>query len=327
MKFTVLCGSRTIQHHQTMTIVAPLDWGLGHATRCVPIVNDCLARGEQVLLAADGAALAFLRVEFPNLQWVRLKGYRMRYFWPLPLALALQVPFFGVSILLEHWRLQRIIKRMGVSRVISDNRYGLWSRNADCTIITHQLYIQLPPCLRLFKKPLHAFTARLLRRFAHIWVPDYADAQKSLSGALSHGGALDAAVEYIGPLSRFLADSMDEPSLPVPQVLVVLSGPGRQKKMFTKRILRRLNGVAKRILVVGAEPNLKYQITNGNTLVVNHLSTQELNSLLKLAPHVIARSGYTTIMDLHRIGRRAILFPTKGQWEQEYLAKRWRNGQ
>ena len=251
----------------------------------------------------------------------------MRYFWPLPLALALQMPFFGVSILLEHWRLQRIIKRMGVSRVISDNRYGLWSRRADCTIITHQLYIQLPQWLKLLEKPLHAFTARLLRRFAHIWVPDYADAPKSLSGALSHGGALDAAVEYIGPLSRFTADTMDEPSLPVPQVLVVLSGPGRQKKMFTKRVLHRLNGVAKRILVVGAEPNLKYQITNGNALVINHLSTQELNSLLKLAPHVIARSGYTTIMDLHRIGRRAILFPTKGQWEQEYLAKRWRNGQ
>ncbi len=310
-----------------MTLIAPLDWGLGHATRCVPIINECLAKGEKVVIAADGAAAAFLKQEFPNLMHIRLKGWRMRYFWPLSLALALQVPFFGVSILLEHWRLQQIIKRMGVSRVISDNRYGLWSRRADCTIITHQLYIQLPQWLKLLEKPLHAFTARLLRRFAHIWVPDYADAQKSLSGALSHGGAMDAAVEYIGPLSRFSADTMDEPSLPVPQVLVVLSGPGRQKKMFTKRILRRLNGVAKRILVVGAEPNLKYQITNGNALVVNHLSTQELNSLLKLAPHVIARSGYTTIMDLHRIGRRAILFPTKGQWEQEYLAKRWRNGQ
>lgn len=309
-----------------MTLIAPLDWGLGHATRCVPIINECLAKGEKVVIAADGAAAAFLKQEFPNLTHIRLKGWQMRYFWPLPLALAIQMPFFAVSILLEHWRLQQIIKRMGVSRVISDNRYGLWSRRADCTIITHQLYIQLPPCLRLSKKPLHAFTARLLRRFAHIWVPDYAEVQKSLSGALSHGGALDAAVEYIGPLSRFSADSMDEPSLPVPQVLVVLSGPGRQKKMFTKRILRRLNGVAKRILVVGAEPNLKYQITNGNALVVNHLSTQELNSLLKLATHVIARSGYTTIMDLHRIGRRAILFPTKGQWEQEYLAKRWRNG-
>ena len=245
----------------------------------------------------------------------------MRYFWPLPLALALQMPFFGVSILLEHWRLQRIIKQMGVSRVISDNRYGLWSRNADCTIITHQLYIQLPPCLRLLNKPLHSFTARLLHRFKRILVPDFADAQKSLSGALSHGGALDAEVEYIGPLSRFTPDCMDEPALPVPDVLVVLSGPGRQKRRFANHVLRRLRGEAKRILVVGAEPNLKYQKTIGNVLTVNHLPTAELNSLLLLSPHIIARSGYSTIMDLHSIGRHAILFPTKGQWEQEYLAE------
>lgn len=310
-----------------MTLIAPLDWGLGHATRCVPIINECLAKGEKVIIAADGAAAAFLKQEFPNLTHIRLKGWRMRYFWPLPLALALQIPFFGVSILLEHWRLQRIIKRMGVSRVISDNRYGLWSRDIDSTIITHQLYIQLPQWLKLFEKPLHAFTARLLCHFDRIWIPDYADAQKSLSGALSHGGAMDAEVEYIGPLSRFTADTMDEPSLPVPQVLVVLSGSGRQKRRFAKLILNHLKGSAKRILVVGAEPNLKYQITDGGVLIINHLPSQELNSLLKLAPHVIARSGYTTIMDLHRIGRCAILFPTKGQWEQEYLVKRWRNGQ
>ena len=310
-----------------MTLIAPLDWGLGHATRCVPIINECLAKGEKVIIAADGAAAAFLKSEFPNLTHIRLKGWRMRYFWPLPLAIFLQLPFFGISILLEHKRLQRIIKQNGISRVISDNRYGLWSRNADCTIITHQLYIQLPHWLKPFEKPLHAFTARLLRRFAHIWVPDYADAPKSLSGALSHGGALDVKVEYIGPLSRFTADCMNEPALPVPTVLVVLSGPGRQKQRFAKRVLKHLKGTAKRILVVGAEPNLKYQVTDGNALIVNHLPTAELNALLKLAPHVIARSGYTTIMDLHRIGRRAILFPTKGQWEQEHLAKRWRNGQ
>ena len=310
-----------------MTLIAPLDWGLGHATRCVPIINDCLAKGEKVIIAADGAAAAFLKSEFPNLTHIRQKGYKMRYFWPLPLAIFLQLPFFGISILLEHWRLQRIIKQNGINRVVSDNRYGLWSRNVDCTIITHQLYIQLPPWLKLFERPLHAFTARLLRRFNHICVPDYAEAERSLSGALSHGGALDAEVEYIGPLSRFTADCMAEPSLPVPTVLVVLSGPGRQKQRFTKLVLKHLKGTAKRILVVGAEPNLKYQVTDGNTLIVNHLPTQELNSLLKLAPHVIARSGYTTIMDLHRLGRRAILFPTKGQWEQEYLLKWGRSRQ
>ena len=306
-----------------MTLVAPLDWGLGHATRCVPIINQLLASGEQVLLAADGAALAFLRSEFPDLQWTRLKGYKMRYFWPLPLAIFLQLPLFGISILLEHRRLKRLLKQHNISRIISDNRYGLWHRSIDSTIITHQLYIQLPRYLRFLQKPLHSFTARLLRRFSHIWVPDYADSEKSLSGALSHGGALDAKVEYIGPQSRFTADCMAEPSLPVPSVLVVLSGPGRQKRRFAKRVLKHLKGTAKRILVVGAEPNLKYQVTDGNVLIVNHLPTQELNSLLKLAPHIIARSGYSTIMDLHRLGRRAILFPTKGQWEQEYLAE-WR---
>lgn len=302
-----------------MTLVAPLDWGLGHATRCVPIINECLAKGEKVIIAADGAAAAFLKSEFPNLTHIRLKGWRMRYFWPLPLAIFLQLPLFGVSILLEHSRLKRLVKQYNISHIISDNRYGLWSRNADCTIITHQLYIQLPRWLKPFERPLHAFTAHLLRRFNHIWVPDYADAEKSLSGALSHGGALDADVEYIGPQSRFIADCMNEPALPVPTVLVVLSGPGRQKQRFAKRVLKHLKGTAKRILVVGAEPNLKYQVTDGNTLIVNHLPTRELNSLLLLSPHIIARSGYTTIMDLHRLGRHAILFPTKGQWEQEYL--------
>ena len=307
-----------------MTLIAPLDWGLGHATRCVPIINECLAKGEKVIIAADGAAAAFLKSEFPNLTHIRLKGWRMRYFWPLPLAIFLQLPFFGISILLEHWRLQRIIKQNGINRIVSDNRYGLWSRNADCNIITHQLYIQLPRWLKPFERLLHSLTARMLRRFSHIWVPDYADAENSLSGALSHGGALDAEVEYIGPLSRFTADCMNEPALPVPTVLVVLSGPGRQKRLFAKRVLKHLIGTAKRILVVGAEPNLKYQVSGGNALIVNHLPTTELNALLKLAPHVIARSGYTTIMDLHQIGRRAILFPTNGQWEQEYLAKRYR---
>ncbi len=302
-----------------MTLVAPLDWGLGHATRCVPIINQLLTNGEQVLLAADGAALAILQHEFPNLQWVRLKGYRMRYFWPLPLAIMLQMPMFGISILLEHKRLRRLIKQYNINRIISDNRYGLWHRNIDSTIITHQLYIQLPRPLRFLQKPLHSFTARLLRNFNNIWVPDYAEVERSLSGALSHGGKLDNKVEYIGPQSRFSADCMAEPSLPVPSVLVVLSGPGQQKHRFAKLVLKHLKGTAKRILVVGAEPNLKYQVNDNNVLIVNHLPTQELNSLLLLSPHVIARSGYTTIMDLHCIGRRAILFPTKGQWEQEYL--------
>lgn len=306
-----------------MILVSPLDWGLGHATRCVPIISKCLADGSQVLVATSGNALSFLRQEFPNVKCINLKGYRMRYAGGrlLPFVIMMQMPLFCLGIWLEHIRLRRIIKDYGVSRVISDNRYGLWNKSVESIIITHQLYIQLPKWLSPFSKPLHSFTAHLLHRFNKIWVPDYADAKVSLSGALSHGGKLDSEVSYIGPLSRF-STTVGPVDIDVPDVLLLLSGPGRQKHTFAKQVLNGLQNTQKRILVVSAEPKLKYEITNGNILTVNHLSTEKLNYLLLFTPQIIARAGYSTIMDLHILGKEATLVPTQGQWEQEYLAKR-----
>lgn len=304
-----------------MTLISPLDWGLGHATRCVPIINDCIKKGEPVILATDGQALSFLQQEFPNQKCIRLKGYSMKYAGGrlLPFVIMLQLPFFALSICLEHRRLKRIIRTYGIDKVISDNRYGLWDKNVQSIIVTHQLYIQLPKWLNAFKRPLHVFTAHLLHRFNEIWVPDYADASKSLSGALSHNGALDNEVRYIGPLSRFTDDVKCEDAK-VPDVLLLLSGPGRQKRVFAKQMLKKLQNSKKSILVAGAEPNQKYQITNGNILAVSHISTQKLNYLLLSTPQIIARSGYSTIMDLHILRREAMLYPTPGQWEQEYLS-------
>lgn len=307
-----------------MILISPLDWGLGHATRCVPIIKNCLANGEKVLLATSGNALSFLQQEFPNVQCINLKGYRMRYAGGrlLPFVIMSQMPLFWAGIWLEHIRLHRIIKRYGVSKVISDNRYGLWSKSVESIVITHQLYIQLPKWLSPFRRPLHLFTAHLLHRFNKIWVPDYADAGKSLSGALSHGGGLDSEVSYIGPLSRF-GKNVDSVDIDVPDVLLLLSGPGRQKHTFAKQVLAGLQNSQKRILVVSAEPKLKYEVGNDNILTVNHLSTEKLNYLLLFTPQIIARAGYSTIMDLHSLDRVATLVPTPGQWEQEYLAKRY----
>lgn len=307
-----------------MTLVSPLDWGLGHATRCVPIINDCIRNGEQVLLASDSQALAFLKQEFPSAKCIRLKGYRMRYAGGrlLPFVIMAQLPLFGFSILLEHIRLRKIINDYAVNRVISDNRYGLWCKSAESIIITHQLYIQLPKYLSIFRKPLHLFTAHLLHKFNKIWVPDYADANESLSGRLSHGGALDNSVSYIGPLSRF-EKSVKCENIDAPDVLILLSGPGKQKRQFAKQMLKSLQNSKKRILIAGAEPEQKYQIAKDNILTVSHISTSVLNDLLLSTPQIIARAGYSTIMDLHKLGRTAQLYPTPGQWEQEYLAKRY----
>jgi len=307
-----------------MTLVAPLNWGLGHATRCVPIINKLVSQGQQVIIAADGAALAFLSQEFPNLPTIRLSGYKMRYFGGrlLPLALFLQMPLFAFSILIEHWRLKAIVSRFGIQRVVSDNRYGLWNKNTENIIVTHQLYIQLPYYLKFLQKPLHSLTQRLLSRFNQIWVPDYADESVSLSGALSHGGRLDSEVRYIGPQSRFNLDAGSDATCPIPDLLLMLSGPGRQKKRFAKQVTGNPEHKGNFIMIVGAEPEADYQIRTGNVLKINHLPTPELNRLLLLSPQIIARSGYSTIMDLHVLKRTATLVATPGQWEQIYLCNR-----
>lgn len=305
-----------------MTLVAPLNWGLGHATRCVPIIHKLIASGEQIIIAADGVAFSFLQQEFPNLKIIRLRGYQMHYAFGrfLPIALMLQMPLFGVGILLEHRRLQKIVKQYSITKVISDNRYGLWNKNTENVIITHQLYIQLPKYLKFLQKPIHSFTAFLLHRFNQIWVPDYADVNMSLSGALSHGGKLDNEVNYIGPQSRFTADFEQNTDVQIPDVLLLLSGIGRQKKRLEKQVVNEYKNTAKQILIVGAEPNSKYQIKQDNVLKMNHISTSKLNFLLLHSPQIIARSGYSTIMDLHTVGRTAKLIPTPGQWEQIYLS-------
>ncbi len=306
------------------TLIAPLNWGLGHATRCVPIIKRCVESGERVVIAANGAALVFLRQEFPNIETVKLSGYNMRYACGkmLPLTITLQMPLFGISILIEHIITIRLSRKYKVDRIISDNRYGVWNNNIESIIITHQPYIQLPKHLSIFCKPLHTITARLLSKFNHIWVPDYADVSQSLSGALSHGGAIDRQLEYIGPLSRFTAAQIINFDIQIPDLLVVLSGPGRQKFKLARQIVKHFQ-TDKKIVILGASPGKNVNKAEGNINYINHLPTKEFQYLLQHTPHIISFAGYTTIMDLHVLDQQAKLVPTAGQWEQEYLIK-WR---
>lgn len=303
-----------------MTLVAPLNWGLGHATRCVPIINRCLENGEQVLLAADGNALEFLKNEFPQLTTIKLKGYNIRYAGErlLPFVIMLQLPLFVFSIVIEHFRLKKIVKLYSINKIISDNRYGLWCKKVNSIIVTHQLYIQLPKWLKWLSKPLHSITAFMLLKFNDIWVPDFANFDTSLSGKLAHGGKLDDKVVYIGPLSRFKKHSVPMCSKSA-DILLLLSGLGKQKTKLANSVKNSIKNSKQKLLILGAEPKQKYEITSNNILEINHLSSAELNSLLLSVPQIISRSGYSTIMDLYCLGRTAKLIPTKGQWEQEYL--------
>ena len=313
-------------------LFAPLNWGLGHATRDVPLISSFLKKGHKIIIAADGAPLEFLKLEFPGLEFIIFSGFKTRYA-PKPfflLYLFLQMPFFYVSIWIEHLRLKKIIKDFQITTVVSDNRYGLWNKHVKSILITHQLFIQLPKLLKFLEPALHLITQKLIVRFTECWIPDYKEVEKSLTGKLSHGAYLPENAKYIGPLSRF-ANYLPKNTHPTkqnyPNVLILISGPEPQRTFFEAEMEAQFSNSTKTVLMVCGTPNPnrhKLQKSKSNITKVAHLSTQELYLNLINANTIIARSGYSTIMDLHVLGLKAVLIPTPNQSEQEYLAE-WKN--
>ena len=220
----------------------------------------------------------------------------------------------------EHRALKRIIKLYNIDEVISDNRYGLWNQKVKSVLITHQIFIQLPKFLKPLSGFVHWCTHALISRFDECWIPDYADVNKSLAGNLSHGKRLPANARYIDPLSRFQSYSSDFKTEDIPDVLALISGPEPHRSLFELEVEQRFKNSDQQVLLVCGKPGLiTKSSTYSNIRKVSHLNTAQLMFFLKNSKKVIARSGYSTIMDLHVINVVAELSSTPGQTEQEYL--------
>ncbi|MEO8109394.1 MAG: glycosyltransferase [Ginsengibacter sp.] len=300
-------------------LIAPLDWGLGHATRCIPIINELIRIDCEVILAADGAVLSLLKKEFPSIKILALKGYKIRYShkrkW-LFLQLFFQIPKIVWIVFKEHYWLKKIIKEYKPDIIISDNRLGLYSSGIFSVYITHQLAIKTGNYfLDKIARQIHC---HFIKKYDQCWVPDFQD--NGLAGELSHPKKLPANVVYMGALSRF--EKLPEVNK-VYDILISISGPEPQRTIFENIIFSQLKYNERKILIVRGLPaqvdNIKPP--NSFTEVINHLSANGLSRAFQQAEIVICRSGYTTIMDLVKINKNAILIPTPSQTEQEYLAK------
>jgi UDP:flavonoid glycosyltransferase YjiC (YdhE family) len=60
-------------------LIAPLNWGLGHATRCIPIIKALQENNYIPIIASDGIALELLQKEFPYVQTLKLPSYKIEY--------------------------------------------------------------------------------------------------------------------------------------------------------------------------------------------------------------------------------------------------------
>lgn len=318
-----------MQQKQTV-LFSPLNWGLGHATRMVPLINQYKNNGDRVVLAANGKAYGFFKHEFPGVELVYFKGVNIKYapkpfFWT---ALLLQAPLFIIGAVSEHFRLKKMVIKTKPGLIISDNRYGLFHPLVKSVLVTHQLHIQTPFFLKPFKKVIHFFTRKAIEKFDECWIPDYPEIDNSLAGKLSHGPCLPANAKYIGPISRF-KNMKNNPvySHKKYSVLSIISGPEPYRTIFERQIEKRYSGKAEKVLMVCGKPkkrNMEPKKQVGNIIKTDHLPTKELYEAMMNAKKIIARAGYSTIMDLHVLKLKAELHATPGQSEQEYLVN-WIN--
>ncbi len=300
-------------------LVAPLNWGLGHATRCIPIINELLRRNIEVILVADGRAYDLLAKEFPTLSLHRFPGYFITYSAKINLSLkvAMQMPKLAWGIFSEHRKLQKFISEFSIDAVISDSRFGMFSKKIPTAFITHQLAIPVPQFLGWTKKIVSHFNNFFVHQYTECWIPDY-EGEKNLSGKLSHSENLPRNKYYIGALSRFQTYEIEKKY----SLLVLLSGPEPQRTIFENIIIEQLKNSSLIVLIVQGIPekNEEKKIAE-NITIISSLTTEKLNTAILASEIILSRSGYTTVMDLAALGKKAIFVPTPGQMEQEYLAE------
>ena len=304
---------------QKKLLICVLNWGIGHAARVVPIIRLLLKYGQTVYLASDGDALVFLRKEFPDLEYCELPGYDPVY----PKGsrgmigkMLFQLPKFSAAIKQEHLIVERIVKEKRIDIVISDNRYGCFSNRVRSILITHQINIQMPSFYGFLEPFVNYYNWRQIKKFFRVWVPDFRD-DRNITGNLTSSNTVGR--RYIGQLSRMEHMPNTEHKY---DLLVLISGPEPQRTSFENLMRRQLyNYHGSSLLVKGKPTGSSEIVTVGRLSEVDFLGSEDLNLAMEQSDMVVCRSGYSTIMDLAKLGKSAILVPTPGQTEQVYLAK------
>ena len=131
----------TLKKHQRI-LIAPLHWGFGHATRCIPIIDHLISSGKDVAIAGDSASFAMLQRRYPNLTSFELPSYNVRYGSSMTLSMLLQGLKLMVTYRKELKEVDRIVKDWQPNVIISDNRFGVRHKDSHNIYLTHQLNIQ-----------------------------------------------------------------------------------------------------------------------------------------------------------------------------------------
>ncbi len=297
-------------------LICPLNWGLGHATRMIPVIEMLQKLNINVIIAAYGSSEILLKKRFPDTEIIYLSGFEPRYPKNGGMAMMLLSSFPGMitSAINARKSFKRILIEKNIDIVISDNRYELYSKKVYSVFITHQLNIKTHGLQILAKPIINHIIKAFTNRFNEIWIPD--DPLVNLSGSLSQNK--NSKARYVGLLSRFhIHDTNINKEY---DVVAIISGPEPQRTIFENIIMQQMQDSNLHCAIISGKPELDKSLQKENITVYPHLDDKRFASLISSAKLIISRPGYSTLMDLANFGSKAVFVPTPGQTEQIYLA-------
>lgn len=306
-------------------LICPLEWGLGHAARMIPLAMKLREMNNNVIIGSGEDHLTLFRTEVPGLSYIKFPGFKPSYsrFLPQYLSLLFKIPYLLYQSIVEHYRLKIIIKENAIDIIISDNRFGLWNTKITSVYVTHMPLIPLPKPMK-FLEPVGVFLHRkIIKRYSLCFIPDL-PGEHNLTGRLSHGFKLPDSVRYIGILSRFtnLIGPPHENPVKFQHNTIILSGPEPQREILKQKLVILLKDKIPHTIIFEGKPGKTGEITtNGNITCYNHLPASRMKEMIEGSKSIITRSGYSTIMELVSLNCTALIIPTPGQTEQEYLAE------
>jgi len=306
-------------------LICPLEWGLGHAARMIPVAKKLQEMNNNIFIGSGDEHLALFRAEMEGVRYINFSGFRPGYsrHFPQYFIMLLKTPLLLYHIILEHHRLKKIIRDNKIDIVISDNRFGLWNKNVTSVYVTHLPLIPLPKAFKLLEFIGALMHRAVITQHSLCFIPDLPGGE-NVSGRLSHGVRLPDNVRFTGIISRFIS-SGEQKSDQISDFrhnTVILSGPEPQRGMLKQKLVSILSKKEPPTVVLEGRPDKENGILKSDNIICyNHLSAPQMTEMIKGSESIISRSGYTTIMDLIALNCSALLIPTPGQTEQEYLAE------
>jgi hypothetical protein len=333
-------------------LISPLNWGLGHTGRMIPLALELRNRGHEVIFGVDRSIIPVIEKDLPGIKIIELSGVRIRYSAVVPqfISIFLQLPRIVAAAFREHSALKSLAFELKPDIIISDNRFGFFHKDIFSVFVTHQLRIPFPKGMRFLEPAAAWLNRKIIGNYDLCLVPDY-PGNENLSGRLSHQLKLPENVFYMGPLSRFSGASagrafiseaglsegdmgeacmgesdIGQPNLgeskinlPHPYWCLILSGPEPQRSLLFEKVTEALPDI--RLVVLCGSPAPRCRKNHENITFITDPDTATMKKVIKGSSLVISRSGYSSIMELVSMGKGGVIIPTPGQTEQEYLGQ------